>query len=423
MKNKRFNLLFYIGLFIVFYQPPILPVNAIHLVGLISIIYICLCSSNRIGAIRRDRTVENIIISFVAIMLYLAIVTVGMNKGPITNIAFPLYFIVDVIPFAYAMQIYREKKQISFEAILDMGTVAGLIQAATAIFAFLIPGLQKFFITLMTSYGYSSSLETFSSFRMYGFSPYLTFGTPVIQSVLAVIILFFKEKKGIKDYICAAIIFFSAIINARISLIIILVGFLTLIISRKVSVRRKIVDCIVYFIVLVCVVRIGTAILKEYSPLTYEWIINGLNEIEVAFGSGSADKYSYITYFTNKNTYRLPDDIWGIILGQGITVMTGTNAFNMNSDVGYINDIWLGGLLYIALVYSLFIKMIINIMGSRVPKYSQIGLFLLLLFPILNIKGIAFTMFSLSNYLTILYINMRSESKYLENDYLIEGER
>ena len=54
------------------------------------------------------------------------------------------------------------------------------------------------------------------------FSPYLTFGTPVIQSVLATYILFFKEKKGIKDYVCAAIIFFSAIINARISIIIIL---------------------------------------------------------------------------------------------------------------------------------------------------------------------------------------------------------
>lgn len=408
MKKNRFNLLFYIGLFILFYQPPILPVNTIHLVGLISIIYICLFSSNRIGTIKLDRSVGYIVFTFILIMLYLAIFSIGINRGSITNIASPFYFIFDVIPFAYAIKIYGEKKQISFEAILDMGTVVGVIQAATAIMAFLIPSIQELFIALMTSYGYSSSLETFSSFRMYGFSPYLTFGTPVIQSVLAAYILFFKEKKGIKDYVCTAIIFFSAIINARISIIIILVGFFTLIISRKVSFRRKIVDCLLYFIILFCVVRIGTIFLKEYSPLTYEWIISGINEIEVALGSGNADKYSYITYFTDKNTYRLPDNAWGIIFGEGITVMTGTNAFNMNSDVGYINDIWLGGVLYVALVYSLFIRMITKIMRNCVPKYSQIGLFFLLLFPILNIKGITFTMFSLSNYLMILYINIRN---------------
>lgn len=131
-------------------------------------------------------------------MLYFAIFSIGINRGNITNIAFPLYFIFDVIPFAYAIKIYREKKQIKLEAILDMGTVVGVIQAATAIIAFLIPSIQELFITLMTSYGYSSSLETFSSFRMYGFSPYLTFGTPVIQSVLATYILFFKEKRGLR---------------------------------------------------------------------------------------------------------------------------------------------------------------------------------------------------------------------------------
>ncbi|OUP03365.1 hypothetical protein B5F37_01680 [Drancourtella sp. An210] len=342
-------------------------------------------------------------------MLYLTIFSIVINKGRITNIAYPLYFIFDVIPFAYAMKIYREKRQIRFEAILDMGTFVGVTQAVTAIMAFLVPSIQELFITLMISYGYSSSsFESLSSFRLYGFSPYLTFGTPVIQSVLAVFILFFKEKKGIKDYVCVAVIFFSAIINARISIIIILVGFFTLIISRKVSFRRKIVDCLLYFIVLFCVVRIGTIFLKEYSPLTYEWIIRGINEIEVAIGSGNADKYSYITYFTDKNTYRLPDNAWGIIFGEGITVMTGTNAFNMNSDVGYINDIWLGGVLYVVLVYSLFIRMITKIMRNCVPKYSQIGLFFLLLFPILNIKGITFTMFSLSNYLMILYINIRN---------------
>ena len=409
MKNSRFNLLFYIGLFILFYQPPILPINTIHLVGIISIVYICLFSSNRIGAIRRDRNIEAIVFAFVLIMLYLTFFSIVINKGRITNIAFPFYFIFDVIPFAYAMKIYREKRQIRFEAILDMGTFVGVTQAVTAIMAFLVPSIQKLFITLMISYGYSSSsFESLSSFRLYGFSPYLTFGTPVIQSVLAAFILFFKEKKGIKDYVCAAVIFFSAIINARISIIIILIGFFTLIVSRKVSFRKKIVDCLLYFIVLFCVVKIGTVFLKEYSPSTYEWIISGINEIEIALGSGNADKYSYITYFTDKNTYRLPDDAWGIIFGKGITVMTGTNAFNMNSDVGYINDIWLGGLFYVGLVYSLFIRMITKIMRNHTPKYSQIGLFLLLLFPILNIKGITFTMFSLSNYLIILYINMRN---------------
>lgn len=408
MKNSRFNLLFYIGLFILFYQPPILPINTIHLVGIISIVYICLFSSNRTGAIRRDRSIETIVFAFVLIMLYVTIFSIVINKGRITNIAFPLYFIFDVIPFAYAMKIYREKRQIRFEAILDMGTFVGVTQAVTAIMAFLVPSIQELFITLMISYGYSSySFESLSSFRLYGFSPYLTFGTPVIQSVLAVFILFFKEKKGIKDYVCAAVIFFSAIINARISIIIILIGFFTLIVSRKVSFRKKIVDCVLYFIVLFGVVKIGTAFLKEYSPSTYEWIISGINEIEIALGLGNADKYSYITYFTDKNTYRLPDNAWGIIFGEGITVMTGTNAFNMNSDVGYINDIWLGGVLYVVLVHSLFIRMITKIMRNCVPKYSQIGLFFLLLFPILNIKGITFTMFSLSNYLIILYINLR----------------
>lgn len=407
---KKFNIFFYIGLFIILFQPPLLPFNSIHIVGAISIVYIFLNSTNEVGRIRISKTIRSLYFIFSIISVYIFVFSILINKGSMNNLSFPIYFMIDVIPFSWAIKLYSCKHKLNQSDLFNMFITVGLLQAITAIVSFFVPQVQKIFIDSLLSYGYSSSLDVFSGFRIYGFSPFLTFGTPVIQSVLTALILFCKENKKMLDYFASFILFFSAIINARISIIILLLGFFSFLLSQKVSIKKKIFQLFLYVMVLGFVITVGSFLLRHYSLSTYEWILDGLKEIELIFNNDNANKYSYITYFTSKNTYKLPGDIIGILFGKGLYVMTGANNYSFNSDVGYINDIWFGGICYIILVYYAFYKMIIKILKSENVNYSRLGSLLLLLFPILNIKGIVFTMFSLTNFLMIIYVYINGKN-------------
>lgn len=405
--RKRFNILFLIGVFIILYQPPILPFNSIHLVGLISLAVLAL----KRGRLSIDFRKDDALLFFIFVALYILVFCIVINRAAISAIAFPLYFIIDIIPFSLVTKDYMEKQNLGLEDLIRLFIAAGMLQGITALLAFVFPSVQSFFIDRIMNYGYSSTLERLTSFRMYGFSPYLTFGTPVIQTVLAVLCFVGMSKTKAIDVIMGFVLFFTAIINSRLSLIVLIVGVAVYFIFRGGNVKKKIKAVFIILLAVFTFFLIVVPFIKQNSPSTYEWLIQGMEELNIFFNSQGADNYSYYTYFTNASTYRLPDSVFEFLFGSGSYVMTSTNIYGVRSDVGFINDIWFGGIVYSVFIYLGFFKILRKLIQSDDSLLSYIGKYCLILFPVLNIKGIAFTMFSLSNFLIIVYICSNNEQR------------
>ena len=95
-----------------------------------------------------------------------------------------------------------------------------------------------------------------------------------------------------------------------------------------------------------------TPMIEKYAPDTFGWIGRGLNELINAL-KGDLNQ-GYFSYLTNSSKWVFPKGL-GAIIGYGVRVM-GNNMYGSASDIGVVNDIWFGGVIYTITVYALFIN-------------------------------------------------------------------
>ena len=274
-----------------------------------------------------------------------------------------------------------------------------------------------FFVRRMVSYGYTERYLTLAAYRLYGFSNGLTFATPCIQALLAVI-TFARIQTSNKKYlnvICGFLLFFSAIINARSAFIVAVLGFAVFIILSRYSLKSKITILIILPVLIIIIINYGLPLLDQYSHVTHKWIVTGIEEI-VAFLGGNTLENSYFNYVTNSSKFILPES-GKILFGAGYSLL-GNDAISFSSDIGYINDMWLGGVVYIILTYSIFLRYMISIAKADDVTIRFIGFLLIVNYLVLNIKGPVFKMNGLTNMLLIIYISCKS---LLAKDSFLKG--
>lgn len=400
-----------LALFVILFQPPLLNFKLMHLVGLFSIIYICF---NRVDA---EQRVKKTCLAFVACFYYLFFVEFLLNKAPITCLVGPIYFLVDILPFSVACRHFLKRKSCDADDVINLFGFVCLVQVFLVLLSFFIPSLHFTFVNRMISYGYSDRWMSLLAYRLYGFSGNLTFATPVLLSFFSVVFLAvaLDRQRGHVFYLISALAtFFAALINARTSLIVLFVGCLLLVFVGKISIVKK-----VLFMLLICVVyfvfdNVVSAYLMANFPETYGWLVAGTSEISDFLVNGEKNQ-GYFSYITNQNIYRMPD-FWGTVFGKGFRVMGGENDFGVHSDVGYINDIWFGGIFYMVIIYGIFFKCMYTLYKNEKKVISFIGLYLMVLYPILNFKGYIFSMNDLTNAMVILTMLVYNECKV---NYLI----
>ena len=156
--------------------------------------------------------------------------------------------------------------------------------------------------------------------------------------------------------------------RSRSSFVIIGIGMVLLLLYnfRKVVVLRFITA----FIILILFFNQILIKIKEIAPATYSWMTNGINGIYLFLGGhGRTDYFVSLTNWTSK----LPKGI-EFILGIGEMTILG-NRYNVATDIGYINYLWMGGIIFLFLINWIFIKMIWKIYKKE--KDRNIRLFLI----------------------------------------------
>lgn len=385
-------------LFLLIYTPSFISINILHIIGILSWIYIFL-KNKAIDKIVNIKIVLNLFMIFAGLAVYISLIAIINGNSILASISF-LYWIVDIIPASIMITCYIARHNYTIIDLINILLITGIIQGITALLAFTNNAIQNYFINQLISHGYDDVLIKLSSFRIYGMASNLTYSTPVTQSILAIISIYMSINRNWKYIFITPILAFSAIINARVSIIIMIIGFFCIIFYDKKLSLKKFFKIIILFITIIILINSGIIFIKNNAINTYRWIYEGYKEILMFFEGDTS--YGYFNYITNTEKYPLPEGI-NIFFGVGQYIM-GKNKYIVSSDIGYINDLWLGGILYCTILYITFGNMLINILKSDGGKYN-LNRFIFLLFTITlivsNIKGF---IFSTNDFTTLLFI-------------------
>lgn len=404
MRKIKFNRLFIkynpfivVSLFCFLYYPPVSIGNTIHIIGIISIIYV---------ALKRQRCFTNVelryVLFYVVLFLYLLVSIVLINNSSLSDCTTPIMFVVDFLPFSIFLTDYFKKHHLVFDDLVAVLLFVALLQGITAMASFISPEIHMYFINTIVRNGGLELYYSLSAYRMYGLSTGLNFITPCLQGFFAVVALLYALNHS-KIYILSAVILlFSSIINARASMMVMAAGFVLLILMSGLKRKQK-------FWVLTgsaSVVGIATLVLlpyiRENINQTFLFIVAGFNQLTDFLLSGKRDT-GYFAYITSAQHYRLPDDFLNVLFGKGSFVMS-QNSFGYQSDVGFINDIWFGGVVYIAIYYTgIFIRLLL-LRKSKEKNISFMALFLIVCFLMLNFKGMVFSLNGFMSLTLILYL-------------------
>ena len=410
--KKMISIPMILFMYMLIYNPPLLaPLfrnNSVWLIMLPSIAYVLL----HFRELREFTNFRAVVWTeaVLAVMLAYLIGTAKINGNSITVFGYYVYWMTGAFPFALSCWICLRKRGLGFGELLDHLLITGLLMAATAVAAMLIPKVKEFFIEKMIAYGIPYVIKL-SCYRHFGLAANLTSTAAYTQAALACIALW----RGIRGkhlwLIAFPVLAFSANINIRTAVYLILAGMGAVFAGALFTKDRKTMMRFAGAAVLsVAAAYFGLELLRWINPMTRQWLTRGIAQVS-SFMTGS-DEFRGEGYFGELSRMLAPDIFprgLKLIFGAGTEVM-GTVAegkYGVSSDVGFVNDVWKGGILYLTVIIGLYARILWKMIRSKTVRLET-GVFFAVLFllfgAITNTKGSFFIHSDLTAVIWILTI-------------------
>lgn len=405
MKNgfilNKYNYLLILALFFVLFQPPIISVNFLNIVGILSFLYLVFKSvhNDKLVIFKEERI---IILLFLFLFIYVLLFEVIINRASPYSSITPIRYIVFIIPFGVLLSDYLNKKGYTINDFVEMSILASAIELLLGLLAFFFLTVHHLFANLLYVNGYGDIIYSLVNNRIFGLADGLMFATPILLTIMGIIIFFYNRFKII-SILVGSIFIALGVINARVSIVVAIIGFIIIIIFKDSSNKRKSIAIVSIILGLIFSLIFVFPIVERRFPLTYEWITSGFEELKL-FSKG--DRVGYFEYFSDKSHYTLPSSVYGFLFGVGKGTIYGfaNQGVYIQSDIGYINDIWFGGIIYLFILYGCFAFMLYKLFSSNVNIVKFISLFFMILLPIVNFKGLAFGFQQLTIFVVLLFI-------------------
>lgn len=170
--------------------------------------------------------IKNAILYLCLVMVYMLMIIL-IGNGSIVELYRLAAIAVELFHCACYISNQCERKGVSLDRILIH---AAFIEGVIATAAYFIPNVQSILINNMIRNGYPDVYLSFAKYRLYGLSYSMLYGMPVINSLIGAYAVYYALKNKIIYLLMAGIILFSAIINARISIVPIAICFIYMII-------------------------------------------------------------------------------------------------------------------------------------------------------------------------------------------------
>ena len=275
------------------------------------------------------------------------------------------------------------------QELIKLCIIAGILEGVLVLGSFLFPACRDLFLNIMeTNVGneiYGD--DSFMSYRGYGFSSTLldTFGYGM--GLIAGICLL-QKKWSVFTMTGMLFCLFSAMLNSRTGLLIFMVAvtinMFSAIKNSKLNLRHI---GIISIVVAITIWFINTGIVDE---VTLGWIGGGFLSL-YNFFTGNETAYtlgSMQNSLLSDKHWHLPNNLLGVLFGEGHSCYGAYQVLGSASDVGYVNYIWIIGLLgtsvLIVYLFSLFKK---KVRYYADYQYKNLYIFLGLAFFIMFVKG------------------------------------
>lgn len=394
--NKNFlELRLAIFVFLLIFAPPILHgINLVYVLTAYSICYLLINRRKLSNTVSIKRYLLVFLILFYIAAIYLGIMMIiSFNTSPVNidnylKTAYKLFLAGVILPINLFYVICRIKMNgLNFWNLIRIIIFAGLIQFCFAILMILFPLVRSYLLDVMFNNNNvdASSIPFWElGRRYYAFSDSVldTFGLGVgVISVLPVY-LFLKNKS--KLIFTTPVFLIISIFNSVTGILIFAIGIVPLIPRFLKKVNEICYGRLFLFASLFLIVLVS-GIIYSLMPSKFDWVIRESAAL-LTLGENSKDQITSFSLVFRPTFWQLPPDFISVIFGSGHTVYQAV-GFD-HSDIGYINNIWLGGLFGSFILYGSFLFLFCS--ARRVSKdklVKSMVLFICASFLIFEIKG------------------------------------
>lgn len=396
--GKNVSIFAAILMFCVIHHPPILGINILYLITPIVWVYILLHYKYLLVPFDK-KSINKMIIWILFLIMYQSMVSLFNGYSIISASVGMIWWVLAIIPSAIVINHYICTQGFGEDAFNNSLLFASLLQVFFAILAYVSPEIRAFF---MRNIDYSK-ISYMYAYRMYGFARYLTGFTAFAQGAIAAYFFWLGITKNKKYFLSVPLILFSAVINARTSMVIFIGAVLVIFFTSKLKFTSKMI-----FAVAIILSVIGGNYLLEYLRLnstnqTVGFVVDFFDVMKAFF---NGDTTGYFIYATNSSKYVLPTGIQ-FIFGTGKNIFKQSIDVAFTSDIGFVNDIWVGGIVFVFLYYSfwiwlcLLLKRKISKTGMQSSSLAFVAMIAIAL-VVSNFKGIVNTDNDLVSFILIV---------------------
>lgn len=415
LKKDRIDNYFIGYLFFVLFCPPIFSkyIN-VFLIIIYTIIVSILKYKNDMRECLRHIAINKTMVSLVFLFFYFMMVALinilFSNMQEIDKILKPIYRFIMLFSTVYIFVpyiiCYSKRKGYSKDDVIKYIIYACSIQFVILAVYMLFPNIRSIALNVMyTNLGVSKYTVSYAGTkRFYGFALALLDGFSYGIGMAAVLALYYSRKYGIKYIILFIELTIVSIFNGRSGLVIILVGCGVILLKKGKGQLRTIM-------VLLSGALLLLLIMHRYFETNYMWLKAGLLQLrdfvfQREYGDYGQAVGNSIKALFNDNFWAFPSDFFQLVFGAGHSPIG-----NAVTDVGYVNYIWIFGILGTVILFWNPVLLYLNI-RNRVDKYyRQLMLFVLIAMFLGNIK---FDFFTYGPFLEIFYL-------VIITGYLISG--
>lgn len=285
--------------------------------------------------------------------------------------------IQNLLPFCYLYLIYKIFANKTKEQIFDILINFAVLQGAMTLLMLVFPSLHNISLAF---YNLDNSFIT--SYRIYGLTSDFTYATPIYHGFLAALLVYKwinKERKV--NLVKLALIILVIIMNGRTGLLIFLLDAFIFVFWYMFK-KGNIIRIILYVTVGILMFGMAFAAINTFLPQTSRFITRFIN-----------DTANYLVDGESSGNYKVLEESVSIPTGHELIFGKGLRLYKQSeseteyrkTDIGFMNDIFLGGLIYSCIMYFAYLYF-----AGKNIKNKAILVALIATMVIANIKGEAF---------------------------------
>lgn len=380
-------------LFVFLYMPPVTNINIKYLIGVAGWIYLILHRCAFPKKIWKTIMVIGILSIYILLAGFLNMHTI------LNTMASKMYLAVFTFPYAMMLGNIADEWHYSQEDLIKMLGWTAFVESLFSAAAYAAYEIQTLLLNCMSIGTDNELIQYMREWRLYGLADGMTYAMPILQGIIGIILLQYALHREMRYIIFVPFICLSGLINARTTIIVLLTGILFVAVScnfLKLKTLKRTVTVVLFAVA-------GMIIFNrlQQGRANAQWLQDGFREI-FAFLSGKLEGYFYIV-FQDENVasrfLKLPNG-WGLLFGNGSIP---------SSDIGYIRDIWAGGILMAFMLYGIYAKMLKQIytylsMHVSAKIAGSIIAFLTIVLLAVNVKGEICGINEVSNLIVFLYV-------------------